>query len=605
MADYYVATTGNDTTGTGSGAAPWRTLGKALTSTGAGDTILMVAGTYNEKVKLTSAGSALAGYKTIRPDGSDVVIMDGTGLGTGVVMLEATDCSYLKIQDLWIKNFNGAGIRVNGGTTQSHIRILDNEISNSTFGGSGTDGHAIVVHASVFTDTYYWGHIEQVVIDGNYIHDTLTGEANGVLTDECLTVAWEVERFQITNNVIDNTNRIGMDLIGKKTWLNMPVGGKFPRYGRVASNVIRNSGAEDPDAMFYVDGAKDVVYENNQAINNNGIGYLFGAEQLDGRVERCLNRWNIGKNNSARNIYYGKVLPGADVPVAIRYAHNTWYNDVANSTDVAGIYRTGDDCKIYNTVNVLGHSPAVDGIFLTSADVAPNPTLDFNAYYPEAANHYFMWRGDTYDASLALWQTRSGQGASSIVTNPLLTDPANEDFTLQAGSPCIETGRHLTVTTDAGTGTSLTVADPHWFFDGMQILDRDDVAVLGDGIIVGSSVCRIVGANKTTSVITVDRSITWSSGATVSYLYAGSTPDMGAEPYGTLPTVGAPGGSNAPINIVPGPYNVTVGVPTLLAGLSVSHASGTLSEVAYDGGSTVTVRVGALGPPPTGVDLDI
>lgn len=46
MATYYIATTGNDTTGDGSSGNPWLTISKAHTAASSGDTVMVAAGTY-------------------------------------------------------------------------------------------------------------------------------------------------------------------------------------------------------------------------------------------------------------------------------------------------------------------------------------------------------------------------------------------------------------------------------------------------------------------------------------------------------------------------------------------------------------------------------
>ena len=56
-ATYYVATNGNDT-GNGSSGSPWRTIQKGVNTVNAGDTLIVKAGTYNERVHLPKSGSA-------------------------------------------------------------------------------------------------------------------------------------------------------------------------------------------------------------------------------------------------------------------------------------------------------------------------------------------------------------------------------------------------------------------------------------------------------------------------------------------------------------------------------------------------------------------
>lgn len=58
-ATYYVATTGNDTTGTGAVGSPWRTIGKSVTVATAGDTVNIAAGTFTEFVTNSASGTPL------------------------------------------------------------------------------------------------------------------------------------------------------------------------------------------------------------------------------------------------------------------------------------------------------------------------------------------------------------------------------------------------------------------------------------------------------------------------------------------------------------------------------------------------------------------
>ena len=54
-ADYYVATTGNDTTGNGSLGNPWRTIQYAIRNVTNGSTIHVAAGTYSENVNVNKS----------------------------------------------------------------------------------------------------------------------------------------------------------------------------------------------------------------------------------------------------------------------------------------------------------------------------------------------------------------------------------------------------------------------------------------------------------------------------------------------------------------------------------------------------------------------
>ena len=109
--------------------------------------------------------------------------------------------------------------------------------------------------------------------------------------------------------------------------------------------------------------------------------------------------------------------------------------------------------------------------------------------------------------------------SAAIRQDPQYVNAASGDFHLQAGSACIDKGAFLTTTTGAGSGTSVTVADGRYFSDGYGITP-------GDLIMVGGSTATITQVSGNT--LTLDRSITWSAGAAVSYPYLGLRPDIGA-----------------------------------------------------------------------------
>jgi len=83
MTDYYIATTGNDTTGNGSSGTPWKTFTKAMTVAGAGDTINAADGLYSEDTE----GN---GYWVISKNLADWLTIQPTNGATGDVTVEAT-----------------------------------------------------------------------------------------------------------------------------------------------------------------------------------------------------------------------------------------------------------------------------------------------------------------------------------------------------------------------------------------------------------------------------------------------------------------------------------------------------------------------------------
>ena len=76
--NYYVSPSGSDDQA-GSSDPPWKTIMHAQEQLEPGDTLNIMAGTYNEKIQLYNSGSE-GNYITIRNHENDEAIIDGSGL---------------------------------------------------------------------------------------------------------------------------------------------------------------------------------------------------------------------------------------------------------------------------------------------------------------------------------------------------------------------------------------------------------------------------------------------------------------------------------------------------------------------------------------------
>src|SRR6185436_7478818 len=120
------------------------TVQAGLNAAVAGDTVLVKAGVYNERVSFPKSGSAGAGFITLR--GEAGAALDGTGAGAGsLVTIE--DRSYVRVQGLEVRNLKTGnppiGISVSGGGSDIEIRSnLVHHIENSG------DAHGIAVYGS-------------------------------------------------------------------------------------------------------------------------------------------------------------------------------------------------------------------------------------------------------------------------------------------------------------------------------------------------------------------------------------------------------------------------------------------------------------------------
>jgi len=109
---YVVATWGDDAN-PGSLAAPWRTIQHALEEIRPGERLMIREGTYNESLTFKKSGT---GDKTVAVSAyqGEKVILDGRGLDWQYGLNLEFGVSYIRLENLVLKNFAGAGIALWG-----------------------------------------------------------------------------------------------------------------------------------------------------------------------------------------------------------------------------------------------------------------------------------------------------------------------------------------------------------------------------------------------------------------------------------------------------------------------------------------------------------
>ncbi|HEX2997714.1 MAG TPA: DUF1565 domain-containing protein, partial [Anaerolineales bacterium] len=209
---HYVATSGNDSNA-GTLSAPWKTVQKAASVATAGSVVCVRGGTYNEKVTVNVSGAAGA-YITFQSYPGETAVLDGTGItvpdgDNGMIYIK--DRAYVVIKGFEVRNYKTSttgrvpiGIRLTG--TSHHIEIRDNKVHHIEHNGTaseGTDAHGIAVHGTSGTTS-----LDNIIIDGNQLYNLKLGSS------EALVINGNVTNWQVTNNVIHDTNNIGIDAIG-------------------------------------------------------------------------------------------------------------------------------------------------------------------------------------------------------------------------------------------------------------------------------------------------------------------------------------------------------------------------------------------------------
>ncbi|HMM68803.1 MAG TPA: right-handed parallel beta-helix repeat-containing protein [Dokdonella sp.] len=345
--EWFVSTSGNDSSGTGSLASPFRTvkhvLSTSLNMTSPGDIITLRAGTYNEcdvrlrkPLTLRSYGSERAHIHCDMNVSNSVTIQIDTGAsGSQLSQLEISGGQYygvmlqtdwdpdpccqnasgpsnVVLQDLKIHDTGRDGVKIT--PKSNHVTIRNNEIWNT--GAIYPPGTILDNRNADGIDSV---NVSFLLIEDNYIHDISTTGLyfKGGSSD-----------VTVQRNRIENTGMAGI-LVGFDTsveFFDLSINPQFYESirGTVRNNIIRNTVWEGIGLYS----AKDAVVANNTIINTAQDGHAalyFGvpAQDWDPAAGRPPSVNPIIRNNLV--IQYGGKC------IEIRY-----WNDMGGVSGLSG-----------------------------------------------------------------------------------------------------------------------------------------------------------------------------------------------------------------------------------------------------------------------------
>lgn len=415
----FVSTTGDDTND-GSELSPWRTIQHAANNVAPGTVVNIRGGVYTENaetvdiygaqrptIRLNNSGTN-GNYIAFRSYPGEPAIIDQGGVGSGFTTLTE---SYLIIDDLTIRNCYAAGVHSFGNYWSSNLKIINNHIHNVR-GEWGLNVGGIRMD---FTDSGY--------IANNRIHDVYIDEilGNPQTNSAC------VHSYQMSNTTIENNNLNDSynGLLFKQPV--QGVGGIAFRKNRI-SQITEGMRLVPQGSGFW--GITDSQFHNN-VVTDAFRGVLYGHGNNDVNY--------ISSNVSIYNNTFAKLVSSGGEPPAALYANGAndmrWYNNITH-----GVARP-----------IFAHH------YLPTETVATEITYcDYNLYYNWAEQRlniygadpdYFYynmadWRNNANTDSDMMNLVTSGPDLQSLESDPLFTDYANNDFSLQSGSPARLAGRY-------------------------------------------------------------------------------------------------------------------------------------------------------------------
>ena len=395
---YYVSPSGNDANSGNLLSTPWKTITKAANTLVAGDTVYIRAGTYKEQVTPKNSGNAISGYITYKAYTGEIATVDASnGLNwswNGVFDLDKR--SYLEISGLRIINSNGFGVFMRDST---NMRILNNYTDNTTKSG-------------IYANTS-----RNIMIDKNeVVNANMGGEGH----QESITLC-TVDNATVSNNTLHGGRMEGIDAKCNTT------------NTRIFGNTTYNMARQGIYVDSYSNTPRNIQIYNNVISGPNGntfgagaSGIIIGAENgnlVDGVQIYNNIIYNAGSNGIQLDWYRN---PGYPEPQYknISIVNNTIYNSGTTTSWGGGIdiqASTVQNIIIRNNIISKNRAFPIRVVAsIPSANITISNNLIDRSPYQQA--------GGVRD------------GTAAVITNPLFSNVAGNDFHLQSTSPAINAG---------------------------------------------------------------------------------------------------------------------------------------------------------------------
>ena len=443
---YYVSASGNDANA-GTLAAPWRHIQYAMDRVGAGTTVNVMTGTYNEFVTFKNSGSA-GNYITLQNYAGQSPVIDATGLPisgeTGLVNI--VNRQYVKLIGFEVRNLKAGGVgsafpqgisvRGNG----AFIEIRNNKVHDIENSCSRCGAHGIAVYGRDPNAS-----IHDLLIDGNEVYNGKFGWS------ESLVLNGNVEKFTVSNNIVHDNDNIGIDFIGFEGENPNPAVDRA-RDGTAVGNLVYNInsygnpayGRERSADGIYVDGGTNIVIERN-IVHHANLGIELASEHSGKNTSYITLRNNFIYNNTQAGIAFGGYDTKRGSTENCVIVNNTLYNNFTQGDWGAELYIQFDTRNNLVKNNIIFANATKRYMESWSAVMTAN-VVDRNLYFGPGGGSAgtWIWKGTTY-SSFAAYQTGSGNDLTGLIgLDPLLVNAGAGDLHLNTGSPAINVGENLT-----------------------------------------------------------------------------------------------------------------------------------------------------------------
>ena len=370
-ADYYVATSGSDSTGNGSLSTPWATIQYAVGQVSDGSTILVRPGTYTGRTRFArhfvqgiTVRSEVPYQAVLTSTNDHVITMYGSNVGA----------SHITLEDFEIRSQPGNTTPVmvhldGGGKSQLvHDITIRNNILHDSFANDilkiNNNATAIVVEGNMFynqagSDEHIdINSVRDVTVQDNIFFNDFAG--SGRVNDNSTSSYIVIKDSNGSRDGIVGANNI---TVRRNVFLNWEgtSGHNFILCGEdgtktyesfnvmIENNLMLGTSANVMRAPFGVKGSKDITFRNNTISGN------FPSQAFAMRLNREKNNPRVDNVRMYNNIWTDPTgtmedfsdTPPADILSFVLYNNLYWNNGAAIPSDpLEKVNYTNDGARV-------------------------------------------------------------------------------------------------------------------------------------------------------------------------------------------------------------------------------------------------------------------
>jgi hypothetical protein len=399
-----------------------------------------MGGTYQENLILDTHSGTAEDPITFKPYNQDEVVIDGGGstVSEGTAIMELRNVSHIVIEGFSFRNIQkryAKGLVIYEGC--ANITVSGNIFSEIHFSSNPNATVTYSENASPFL--VYGTNASQAVTDivfrNNEVFNCRTGYSEGV------SFSGNVDGFLVEGNYVHDITNIGIHAEGHFGTCPDPTKDQA-RNGIIRGNTVHDCASNVAIAGgIYVDGARDIIIENNKSYNGQ-LGISVGCENIGKTASNITVRNNVVYGNSETGIEIGGYdypsNSGAVVGASIT-GNTTFKNDTGNNWTGELWVTYCEDLVVEN--NIFAADNANKVIFYYETNNGLGNSFNHNLYHAPsgAINSVFTYDGVGYNG-FSQYVQATNLDTQSLFQDPMFVHAQEGDFHLEASSPAIDAG---------------------------------------------------------------------------------------------------------------------------------------------------------------------